>query len=175
MRFVRLIAFLLLISGISSWADENVRQVQIELKAAGLYQGTADGVMGSQTSAAIRRYQLQNQLKVTGELNPQTLESFGLIPKGGKIPSAPSVTQMQLAELFSGGPYSTSSFSQQQTLLKQAQRKLIERGYFSGSPDGNPGSAFSSALRSWQRDASLKPTARLDSATCETLRLKNSK
>lgn len=175
MRFVRLIAVLLLISGISSWADENIRQIQIELKEAGLYQGTADGVIGSQTSAAIRRYQLQHQLKVTGELNPQTLESFGLVPKGGKIPSAPSEAQMQLAELFSGGPYSTEAFSRQQTLLKQAQRKLIERGFFSDSPDGNPGAAFSSALKSWQKDVSLKPTARLDTATCEKLRIKEMK
>ena len=54
-------------------ADGVVLSVQRELKQLGYYDGVVDGQMGSQTAAAIRRYQVAEKLKVTGEMNAQTL------------------------------------------------------------------------------------------------------
>jgi peptidoglycan hydrolase-like protein with peptidoglycan-binding domain len=59
-------------------ADETVLATQKKLAQLGFYKGGADGQMGSQTSAAIRRYQIAENLKVTGELNRQTLEQLGI-------------------------------------------------------------------------------------------------
>lgn len=58
--------------------DSTVHQAQQILKRRGYYRGAVDGVMGSQTAAAIRRYQVAENLRVTGQLNPQTTRSLGL-------------------------------------------------------------------------------------------------
>ena len=59
-------------------ADEIVWRVQSKLKQLGYYDGMVDGQLGSQTAAAIRRYQIAERLKVTGNLNTQTLRSLGI-------------------------------------------------------------------------------------------------
>lgn len=59
-------------------ADPAVLAAQKKLQEMGYYQGRLDGAAGSQTAAAIRRYQVAKKLMVTGELNPQTLDSLGL-------------------------------------------------------------------------------------------------
>ena len=58
-------------------ADDVVFSVQSKLKQLGYYNGVVDGQMGSQTAAAIRRFQIAQRLKVTGELNSQTLRRLG--------------------------------------------------------------------------------------------------
>lgn len=75
----------LLFLGTNLRADEQVRAVQRSLKDQGFYYGEVDGEEGSETYAALRRYQIRNGLDVTGKLNSQTLASLGL----GKTPAAP--------------------------------------------------------------------------------------
>jgi peptidoglycan hydrolase-like protein with peptidoglycan-binding domain len=47
--------------------DPLVEDVQRELLATGHYRGLVDGVAGKQTSIAIRNYQRDNQMPITGE------------------------------------------------------------------------------------------------------------
>jgi peptidoglycan hydrolase-like protein with peptidoglycan-binding domain len=42
-----------------------------------LYYGSVTGEKSAETTAAIRRYQIRNGLKVTGEINDETLRSLG--------------------------------------------------------------------------------------------------
>lgn len=58
--------------------DSTVLRAQRILQQRGYYRGEVDGIMGSQTAAAIRRYQVAENLRVTGQLNPQTIRSLGL-------------------------------------------------------------------------------------------------
>ncbi len=60
----------------SARADEQTRSVQESLKEQGFYYGAVDGQGGSETTAAIRRYQIRNGLEVTGQLNTETLGSL---------------------------------------------------------------------------------------------------
>jgi N-acetylmuramoyl-L-alanine amidase len=53
---------------------ETVRQIQQELRARNDYDGPIDGVMGTKTRPAIRQYQQQQGLNVTGELDTATLQ-----------------------------------------------------------------------------------------------------
>ncbi|MGH1379168.1 MAG: His-Xaa-Ser repeat protein HxsA [Alphaproteobacteria bacterium] len=53
-----------------------VMQVQTALFALSFYNGTIDGVPGPETSAAISRYQLKNDLPVTGRLSDTLLDSL---------------------------------------------------------------------------------------------------
>lgn len=72
---------------ISAFADDRVRDVQAELKTQGFYYGAVDGKSGGETSAAIRRFQIRNGLKVTGDLSDETLAALGI---GGAAPANPA-------------------------------------------------------------------------------------
>ena len=58
-------------------ADQTIRSLQQTLKDKGLYYGSVTGEKSGETTAAIRRYQIRNGLKVTGEINDETLRSLG--------------------------------------------------------------------------------------------------
>jgi peptidoglycan hydrolase-like protein with peptidoglycan-binding domain len=70
----------------SLWADDLTRAIQQRLKDQGFYYGEVDGQGGDETSAAIRRYQIRHGLKVTGQLNDETLHALGLATNGGSRP-----------------------------------------------------------------------------------------
>ena len=53
-------------------------QVQQALKAKGYDPGTINGVMGSQTQEALRRFQKENGLPATGTVDAQTAKALGL-------------------------------------------------------------------------------------------------
>jgi putative peptidoglycan binding protein len=55
-----------------------VQAVQMQLARLGYYNGSIDGVFGPSTRDAVARYQIANQLTVTGSLSPDTLRSLGL-------------------------------------------------------------------------------------------------
>jgi peptidoglycan hydrolase-like protein with peptidoglycan-binding domain len=70
-------------------ADDQLRQVQQALKEGGFYYGEVDGEEGSETNAAVRRYQIRNGLEVTGKLNAETLATLHI---GRPAPEAPAIT-----------------------------------------------------------------------------------
>lgn len=53
------------------------RQLQARLTAAGFDAGTADGVIGRRTEAAIRAFQQARGLPVTGTASPALLDALG--------------------------------------------------------------------------------------------------
>ena len=55
-----------------------VQAVQMQLARLGYYNGSIDGVFGPSTRDAVAKYQIANQLNVTGSLSPDTLQSLGL-------------------------------------------------------------------------------------------------
>jgi hypothetical protein len=55
-----------------------VAAAQEQLARQGYYRGAIDGVFGPETRHAIRRYQIDNGLRVTGYLTSDTLELLGL-------------------------------------------------------------------------------------------------
>src|SRR6201988_3889459 len=57
-------------------ADQAIRSLQQTLKDHGFYYGSVTGEKSTETSAAIRRYQIRNGLQVTGELNEETSRSL---------------------------------------------------------------------------------------------------
>jgi hypothetical protein len=55
-----------------------VQAVQRQLLNLGYYNGSIDGVFGPSTRDAVAKYQIANQLNVTGSLSTDTLQSLGL-------------------------------------------------------------------------------------------------
>lgn len=60
-------------------SPEMVRRAQTALRDQGYYEGEADGVMNPRTSSALRVYQREHHLSETGDLDPQTAKSLGII------------------------------------------------------------------------------------------------
>ena len=63
-----------------------VRNIQSRLKAWGYYTGAVDGIYGSKTVAAVKKFQQKHNLRVDGIAGPATLYAIGL-PTGGSTSS----------------------------------------------------------------------------------------
>jgi hypothetical protein len=61
-------------------ADSRVEATQERLAQLGYYNGPVDGIFGPTTRDAVAKYQIDNQLDVTGSLSPDTLQSLGVPP-----------------------------------------------------------------------------------------------
>ncbi len=164
---IRLLALALILIAVPTAlrADETVLATQKKLTQLGFYKGTSDGQMGSQTSAAIRRYQIAENLKVTGELNRQTLQNLGI--QG----SAPMPAYVAIADIFKGGPYISVGPELQVAAVRQAQKNLKLLGYYSGPEDGMPNGGLVAALNVWQKSAGFRQTGRFDENTLKGLDL----
>jgi peptidoglycan hydrolase-like protein with peptidoglycan-binding domain len=67
-------------------ADQVVESVQQKLKDQGFYYGEITGKKDTDTTAAIRRYQIRNGLQITGEINAETQRSLGLTSQSSSTP-----------------------------------------------------------------------------------------
>lgn len=57
---------------------QEVRNIQSRLKAWGYYTGEVDGIYGSRTVAAVKKFQKKHGLRVDGIAGPATLNAIGL-------------------------------------------------------------------------------------------------
>ena len=69
-------------NGICPYADmisiSSVRKAQRKLNRCGYNCGTADGVMGTKTKRALKRYQRDNDLTADGVIGQETLRALGV-------------------------------------------------------------------------------------------------
>jgi peptidoglycan hydrolase-like protein with peptidoglycan-binding domain len=86
MKNVLLVIFALWTAN-SLWADDLTRVIQQRLKDQGFYYGEVDGQGGEETSAAIRRFQIRHGLKVTGQLDDNTLRTLDVARRSPAQPS----------------------------------------------------------------------------------------
>jgi photosystem II stability/assembly factor-like uncharacterized protein len=64
-------------------SDDTVRRAQQALERAGYEIGTPDGQLGPRTVTAIKRFQTDRYLSVTGQLDQTTLAALGIASAGG--------------------------------------------------------------------------------------------
>jgi peptidoglycan hydrolase-like protein with peptidoglycan-binding domain len=57
----------------AAWTKDQIKEAQEGLAKAGLYKGKATGVLNKDTKKALREYQKQNKLPVTGRLSDDVL------------------------------------------------------------------------------------------------------
>jgi peptidoglycan hydrolase-like protein with peptidoglycan-binding domain len=57
----------------AAWTKDDIKAAQEGLTKAGLYKGKASGIMNADTRKALRAYQKQNKLPVTGRLSDSVL------------------------------------------------------------------------------------------------------
>jgi len=75
-------------------SDEIVRRAQEALERAGYEIGTPDGQIGPRTIAAIKRFQTDRYLTVTGQLDETTLAALGLVGGTGGLDTAARVLSL---------------------------------------------------------------------------------
>jgi His-Xaa-Ser repeat protein HxsA len=63
---------------VADYDDDLAVDVQRALARRGLYRGAIDGDVGPGTRAAIREYQYQNRLEVTGRIDRSLLRALGI-------------------------------------------------------------------------------------------------
>ena len=77
------------LSKYGSRGDE-VRQIQEKLKRWGYYNGSVDGIFGSQTLEAVKYFQRKNGLTVDGIVGPATLKAMGIYSSSSSSSSTTS-------------------------------------------------------------------------------------
>ena len=155
----------LLVLSILGWSfcadargDQSVRQAQIQLRELGYDPGPADGIMGRQTIAALKQFQRDRDLPVTGKLDAATREQ---LDHQEALPPAHKENSPEKQR-------PSSSHIDKQT-VRQAQIRLRDLGYDPGPADGIMGRQTIAALKQFQRDRDLPVTGRLDKQTQQQL------
>ena len=129
-----------------------VRTLQDRLEKLGYFDGVPGGNYGSITASAVKRFQNQMGLNVTGTAN--------------------NATQ---AALFSDkAPYSgilTSSLSTgaKGELVTRLQTRLLYKSYYTGNVGGTYDTATSNAVKAFQKKAGLSQTGSADASTLKAL------
>ena len=90
-------------------SKDDIRWAQLELHNRGLYNGSLDGVVGSETKQALGRFQKLNGLDRTATLDPETLDALFGKPNTGQGSSAPAnnKTGRSMTNSSSGGDLGT--------------------------------------------------------------------
>lgn len=78
---------------------EEVRTIQTKLKRWGYYNGSVDGIYGSQTLAAVKKFQQKNGLTVDGIAGTKTLQAMGIYNSSGNNSSSNSSSSTNSSDL----------------------------------------------------------------------------
>ena len=78
---------------------EEVRTIQTKLKRWGYYDGNVDGIYGSQTLAAVKKFQQKNGLTVDGIAGTKTLQAMGIFNSSGNSSSSNSSSSTNSSDL----------------------------------------------------------------------------
>lgn len=139
-----------------------VRRLQTLLANAGVNPGVVDGDFGPRTEAAVRTFQSQKGLAVTGVVNVATWTALGVncgvVP--GPVPPTPPPQEFHCPVLRLGavGPS-----------VRLLQRLLKEKGFFNATVDGDFGGRTQRAVREFQRSQGLSVTGVVDAETWRAL------
>ncbi|WP_245934738.1 C40 family peptidase [Paranoxybacillus vitaminiphilus] len=139
---------------------KEVSQLQLHLKTLGYFQyPTITDYYGSATSDAVRKFQKENGLKVTGIADSITLAKIRqAIEQKEKSQAAAPKRDVYLA---------IGSIGEQ---VKQVQMKLKQLGYFTyPTITGYYGSVTAEAVKQFQKSVQLPATGTVDSQTYELL------
>ena len=78
---------------------EEVRTIQTKLKRWGYYNGNVDGIYGSQSLAAVKKFQKKNGLTVDGIAGTKTLQAMGIFNSSGNSSSSNSSSSTNSSDL----------------------------------------------------------------------------
>jgi len=148
--------------------DHRVVAMQRSLASRNLYNGKIDGIWGAKTEAALRNFQSQNNLTVTGRLDEPTAEKLGLGPElqpvaGTEVQAQPP--RMHVRKLTADDATNVQLTALNTDQVKEMQQRLQLLGYYRGPIDGTVGDGTRSALKQFfQRQAELAANGQVSNA-----------
>lgn len=77
-------------------SGDEVKQIQQKLKNWGYYNGTVDGIYGSQTVAAVKKFQSKNGLTADGIAGTKTLQALGINSSSSSSSTKPNNSDLNL-------------------------------------------------------------------------------
>ena len=156
----------------SGMKGEEVKTMQIALIAQGYLGGTPDGIFGTNTEKAVKKFQRANQLKADGLAGAKTLEmlyqkaggagqtSAAPANDSGSTAAAPAASTTTTATTAAAGNAAGGLFGGDYSTLRQGatgsrvvalQKQLIALGYLKGSADGKYGKQTAQAVKAFQK------------------------
>ena len=168
---------------------EDVRQLQQALIDLGFLKGSADGIYGNKTEAAVRAFQKSAGLTVDGLAGTQTRElaaskaaaSKGSttpapVPQSTPVPVQPSsptigtaAYHVPAAGALFGNNYDTIHPGDTGERVKILQQALIDTGFLKGKADGVFGENTQKAVIAFQNRWNLTPDGLAGKKTLQTL------
>ena len=160
---------------------DQIMQGQKFLKDKKLYNGEADGKYNDDTRAAIRVYQKDNGLTVTGNFNQATVEKMNipLTEKQQGVTSSTTTSGKTTAiviaatsdnnriALGGGTTKRPAPFSADKDQIIALQKVLISGKMFSGEANGDRSDALKDAVKAYQKANGLKDTGGINAVTLE--------
>ena len=135
----------------SGASGNQVKTLQTQLQAAGLYSGAIDGKFGTATENAVRAFQRKLGLKVDGVAGTKTLAAL----------SGQNATEDTATGTLRPGATGEA--------VKAMQRRLKTLTLYTGSIDGKFGTGTENAVRAFQRRMGLKVDGIAGQATLQAL------
>ena len=128
---------------------DSVRSAQVALRNKNYYDGPANGVMTQATRNAIKSFQHDRSISITGELDIATARALGV-------------------PVEAAGPAAQTVFTSAES-IRFAQLTLRDRGYYTGPTNGMMNQAMRNAIRQLQHDRKLSMNSDLDLSTAREL------
>jgi peptidoglycan hydrolase-like protein with peptidoglycan-binding domain len=145
---------------------DQIKQAQAILKDRKFYDGEQTGKLDDATRIGLQKYQLAEDLKITGTLNKSTLEkmNISLTDSQKGIPKPPKT------ETASGSAEKKPPiFRATKEQVTQAQTLLKEKGFYSGDASGKLDEDSREGLRKYQATIGIKVTGTLNRETLEKM------
>jgi peptidoglycan hydrolase-like protein with peptidoglycan-binding domain len=133
-----------------------ILEAQEQLRELGYKPGPLDGVLGPRTAQALRNYQRDYRLPVTGTLNVQTRREL-LGAERANVPENWRQTPTSMGRLMNEGE------------IQVAEQHLAQFGFDPGPVDGVFTGQTETALRAFQERRGLPVTGIFDDATRQAL------
>ncbi len=168
-----------------------VKRAQQRLKALGYLAGSADGIFGSGTAAAVRAFQIRCGISVDGAINfethirlysddaPAANVSATPIPTAAPTPDATPTAAPATPSPAPATPAPTQApsaaypgllkYGSRGDAVKALQSRLVELGYLTGSVDGVFGNDTRNAVKAFQGAKGMSVTGEVDEKTHNAL------
>ena len=165
---------------------DQIMQGQKFLKDKKLYDGEASGVYNDPTRTAIRTYQKDNGLTVSGNFNQATLEkmNIALTDKQKGVTTEATTTESKTAKTATAAKTETTSAETTATTtatkkpaifratadqIKAAQKILRDGKMLTGGEDGKLDDPTRDGLKKYQEANGVKVTGTLNAATLDKM------
>lgn len=151
------------------YTGADVTAVQQKLKALGFYSGSIDGVYGTGSIAAVKKFQQQNGLTADGLVGSRTYAAL-MSASSGSSSNSGSDNSSSSSDSTSGQGYAegTLSYGSSGTEVKKMQQALKALGY-NVSADGSYGALTQMAVTQFQKRNGLTADGVAGSATLKLL------